>query len=53
LLSNGSANEDFVDASASYVLDAQAINGMAIIFQIDDQELATVVKNWQAARETV
>lgn len=52
LMSNGRANRDFVDATASYVLDGQGIDGMAIIFQIDDQELAATVKEWQATRKS-
>lgn len=47
LLSNSGAENSFVDASASYVLDGQGRDGLTIIVQIDDQDLAAAITKRQ------
>jgi hypothetical protein len=48
LLSSSAADENFVDVSATYVLDCESQQGMAIVLQIDDQDLATAIKDRQS-----
>jgi ketosteroid isomerase-like protein len=50
ILQNISGRSMHFDASATYILERTGADSISIVFQIDHQDLATVIRNQQTAR---